>query len=568
MLILPLLSPLFMFRTEIGHGSNVQAIETRAAYDEKTQEFVLTSPTPTSTKLMIGNVGVYGEIVVLMAQLYISGECKGVHAFIVPLRESCGGAPLPGVDIGDAGYKTSWNEVDNAWIRFRGMRIPRDALLDKLAQVTSEGKYVSSISSPGKRFAATMAQLLVGRINYVAAPIFCVQVGLNTAIRYALTRRQFVTDTVKKSKVAKGEKTVKEERALENLIMNYTTHTTMLMNCLAKSILLQFARNDTIARLPLAKAHPDTVLPEYHAFLSGLKAYVCEWAYIQLGHLRVMTGGAGILAVNGIGALHNWIDVFQTAEGDRVVLYQQLGKYLVAEAAESFKGANGLLFNFAAPVLSQKLIQLNPLLSAVEDNAPSSLQSPGFILKALELRHKTTIRDLTSKLQSLVTAAKPLSPGQAWNECLLDIIKCCDAYLEYRVFMLVYKHILSLSAKIDALRQLPKASASKLTPEQGSAEIKTLEAVRKVLRRVAAVGGLGFLRDDAAFFLQSGLFSARRTDLIESTWRECCKNLREKDVEVLLSSSEVAASTAPLAHPDGDYPSLLLRAMKPSQAKL
>lgn len=130
-----------LFRTEIGHGSNVQALETRADFDEKTGEFVLSSPTPTSTKFMIGNVGVHGELVVLMAQLYLKGVKKGVHAFVVPLRVQGSGDLLPGVEVGDIGLKSSWNEVDNAWIRFKGMRIPRENLLNRFADVTENGEY-------------------------------------------------------------------------------------------------------------------------------------------------------------------------------------------------------------------------------------------------------------------------------------------------------------------------------------------------------------------------------------------------------------------------------------------
>jgi acyl-CoA oxidase len=41
-------------QTELGHGSNVQGLETTATYDESTQEFVLHSPTLTASKWWIG----------------------------------------------------------------------------------------------------------------------------------------------------------------------------------------------------------------------------------------------------------------------------------------------------------------------------------------------------------------------------------------------------------------------------------------------------------------------------------------------------------------------------------
>ena len=44
-------------QTELGHGSNVRAIETTATYDAATQEFEIHSPTLTSTKWWPGGLG-------------------------------------------------------------------------------------------------------------------------------------------------------------------------------------------------------------------------------------------------------------------------------------------------------------------------------------------------------------------------------------------------------------------------------------------------------------------------------------------------------------------------------
>lgn len=46
-------------QTELGHGSDVQSLETTATYDEKTQEFVINSPTVTSTKWWVGELGIW-----------------------------------------------------------------------------------------------------------------------------------------------------------------------------------------------------------------------------------------------------------------------------------------------------------------------------------------------------------------------------------------------------------------------------------------------------------------------------------------------------------------------------
>jgi acyl-CoA oxidase len=44
-------------QTELGHGSNVKGIETTATFDETTDEFIIDSPTLSSTKYWIGTTG-------------------------------------------------------------------------------------------------------------------------------------------------------------------------------------------------------------------------------------------------------------------------------------------------------------------------------------------------------------------------------------------------------------------------------------------------------------------------------------------------------------------------------
>jgi acyl-CoA oxidase len=98
--------------TEIGHGSNVQALETTAVYDSEHREFIINSPSFSSGKTFIGNAAVDGEVMVVFAQLYVGAANHGVHAFVVPTRDDRG-QPLPGITIEDNGLKLGLNGVDN-----------------------------------------------------------------------------------------------------------------------------------------------------------------------------------------------------------------------------------------------------------------------------------------------------------------------------------------------------------------------------------------------------------------------------------------------------------------------
>jgi acyl-CoA oxidase len=66
-------------QTELGHGTNLKKLETTATYDPKTEEFVLHSPTITSTKWWPGNLGKSSNFIMVMAQLYIQGTCYGTY---------------------------------------------------------------------------------------------------------------------------------------------------------------------------------------------------------------------------------------------------------------------------------------------------------------------------------------------------------------------------------------------------------------------------------------------------------------------------------------------------------
>ena len=170
--------------TETGHGSNVQALGTTATYDSATQEFVITTPDDASRKDYIGNAAAHAEVAAVFAQLEIDGEGKGVHAFVVPLRQD--GKTLPGVRIEDCGRKMGLNGVDNGRIWFDQVRIPRANLLNQFADVTEAGDYESSIENPNKRFFTMLGTLVQGRVCVGGAGINAAKVALTIATRYGV----------------------------------------------------------------------------------------------------------------------------------------------------------------------------------------------------------------------------------------------------------------------------------------------------------------------------------------------------------------------------------------------
>lgn len=92
-------------QTELGHGSNVAGIETTATLDMNTDEFVIHSPTPTSTKYWPGGLGIWANHALVFARCIVEENDYGVTAFIVPIRSLETHEPLRGVKVGDIGQK-------------------------------------------------------------------------------------------------------------------------------------------------------------------------------------------------------------------------------------------------------------------------------------------------------------------------------------------------------------------------------------------------------------------------------------------------------------------------------
>jgi acyl-CoA oxidase len=92
-------------QTELGHGSNVQGIETTATYIPETDEFEMHTPYLTASKWWIGGLGKAANHAVVMARLITAGKDYGPHAFVVPIRSMENHTLLPGVMAGDVGPK-------------------------------------------------------------------------------------------------------------------------------------------------------------------------------------------------------------------------------------------------------------------------------------------------------------------------------------------------------------------------------------------------------------------------------------------------------------------------------
>ena len=395
--------------TETGHGSNVRDLETVARYDPGTGEFVVQTPHDGARKDYIGNAARHGRMAVVFAQLEVGDEGHGVHALLVPIRDQ-DGLPLPGVRIEDCGHKLGLNGVDNGRLWFDGVRVPRENLLNRFADVGPDGTYSSDIESPSARFFTMIGTLVAGRVSIALASVSAAKSALAIAVRYGAGRRQFGPP---------GEP--------EIAILDYPLHQRRLMPALAATYAFHFALQELAAGyVGLEEGTPEDQR-SYESRAAGLKALASWHANATIQECRECCGGAGYLAVNRLGTLRCDTDVFTTFEGDNTVLLQLVAKSLLTDYRAQFEDMNPLaLVRFLAGQWMGALSEASPLASRKTDE--DHLRDPQFHLATFRWREQHQLGGLGRRLKKLLDAKTP--PDQALLACQVHALTTARSHVE------------------------------------------------------------------------------------------------------------------------------------------
>eukprot|EP00903_Cladosiphon_okamuranus_P010404 g9842.t1 len=310
-------------QTELGHGSNVRALETTATFDKATQEFVIHSPTLTSTKWWPGGLGKTSTHCILMAQLVVDGKGLGVHPFFMQLRSMSDHKPLEGVVIGDIGPKLGFNSTDNGFCRFHHVRIPRKSLLGGVAEVSPEGRY-SRIPGGVKQ---SYGAMLAVRANIVINASRSLARALTIAFRYGAVRTQGFDE---RARALPGT---------ERQVLDYPTQQRLLLPLLARAYALHFAgKHMNSAYHYYVDTQDAEALPDLHATSAGLKALVTQSVADGIEAARKMCGGHGYSQFSGLPDLSSGYLALATLEGTQQVLEPQTARHLLRSLAAARKG--------------------------------------------------------------------------------------------------------------------------------------------------------------------------------------------------------------------------------------
>ena len=305
--------------TELAHGSNVQGMITTATYDPDLDNFVLNTLNERGVKFWIGNAAQTANMAVIFANLVVGSKNYGIHAFVVPIRRQHDHSLTPGVIIGDCGQKLGLQGVDNGYLSFSNVRIPRENLLDRVTQVKKGGEVTSLFDKKSKRFAVQLAALSDGRVKIASAcPVACLK-GLIIGLRYTAQRRQFGP---------KGQ--------LEQSLLDYPSIQQRLFPYFAESIISFFSNrkllkmwNDNYKKL--FQAEESREIKEMHALISIAKPLISDRLIACTNEVRMVCGGHGYSSYSGIPSLMQDYHVMVTWEGDNHVLMQQTAKFVMGK---------------------------------------------------------------------------------------------------------------------------------------------------------------------------------------------------------------------------------------------
>ncbi|CAM9695028.1 unnamed protein product [Discosporangium mesarthrocarpum] len=482
-------------QTELGHGSNIRALETTATFLPETDEFEIHTPTTSAAKWWPGTMGRTANHAMVIAQLVIGGKQYGIHNFIVPIRGTDDHLPLQGVRIGDIGPKIGFNTMDNGFCIFNHVRIPRLNMAMRYAKVDRQGNYITTGDSGSKIAYITVMQVvrayLVGQAGRALAKAVVI------ATRYSVVRRQ----GFKKG----GEKTTLQHQR-EHQVLDYTIQMHRLLPLLVTAYAFHFTGRVLAARLQaLEREHihgesdktqpgggSGDTLKQFHAASSGLKSLCTTVAAAGIEDCRKACGGHGFLEASGLPEhLGTYLQAC-TVEGENHMLTQQVTRILLQELSSAAGGK--VMWGdcvYMSKLTGGKGATAGPTRRCVA-TSPSSMRDVEVIEAALEHRALRLLLRVRRRLDR-ESREGGRTAEDAWNRALVEVVRASHAHCYLIVFQ---------SFRERVHRQTSHAVGDRSAGDEGITG-PTLDALHNML----SLFGLYWIERDMGDFAEDGFLS-------------------------------------------------------------
>ncbi|MFD6193061.1 acyl-CoA dehydrogenase [Streptomyces sp. NPDC060275] len=290
--------------TELEHGSDVSAMQTRAVWDRTSGGFVLHTPTTGAQKFMPTTSAVGGpKTAVVAARLIVEERDEGVFLFLVPLRDENG--LRPGVRTWMLPERMG-TAVDHCLTSFDGCRLPREALLESThGLLSTDGSLTSSLGNRHKRVMHSIQRVNCGKLSMSGAAVGAARAALAIAVRYAHARH------------------ISGSRPGETVPLTaHHSHMSSLMQRISTAYAMTFLHRDTVTRWA-------DRTPESTDEAARLVAIAKSWITWQTRDItiecRERCGAQGLFTVNGFSDLITSTEGTITAEGDNLVISLKAG---------------------------------------------------------------------------------------------------------------------------------------------------------------------------------------------------------------------------------------------------
>jgi acyl-CoA oxidase len=298
-------------QTELGHGSDVQSLETEAVFDEKTKEFVIHTPKVSAIKWWPGELSNLCNVAIVFAKLIVKGKKIGVFPFIVQIRDFKTHQPLPGVEVGDIGPKLGYSAKENGFLRFDHFHVPLANLPSRFIEISPQG----DVTQKGDK-KIIYSSMMKSRTALLNCSADCLGKGVAIAIRYSHLRKQF-----------------KNDRKEEVPIIQYQLQQFKLFPLLAKCYAMITSYRKVMQFVKICNTEVENGnfqnLQEMHVILSGSKAMFTWWCINGLVTCMQCCGGHGYSQYSGIPNIIQNTFPNTILEGENTVLCLQVGRFLL-----------------------------------------------------------------------------------------------------------------------------------------------------------------------------------------------------------------------------------------------
>ncbi|OPJ71943.1 peroxisomal acyl-coenzyme A oxidase 2 isoform A [Patagioenas fasciata monilis] len=466
-------------QTELGHGTYLQGLETTAVFDITTQEFILNTPKISAMKWWPGDMGRSATHAVVFAQLYVQGQCYGVHPFILQIRSLQDHSLCPGITAGDIGPKMNFEHTDNGYLMLQNVRVPRENMLNKFCEVQPDGTYIKRGSPKINYFTMTTV-----RISLISDEVILpLMKACTIAIRYSAVRRQ--------SKLKPGEQEAK--------ILDYQTQQEKLLPQLAAAYAFHFINKYLQELLNRGYREVQTKnfdnLPELHAFSSGFKALATQYCTSAVEICLRACGGHGYSLLSGLPSLYTKILASCIYEGENTILLLQTARFLI----KCFSAAS------AGQPVPPSVIYLS-VMKAGKCPAKNKLDflSPDIYTEAYQHAAVRLVSSTAAKLQDLIQSG--VKKHEAWNQCTVQLAQAAKAHCHY------------ITVKNFA------ETVEKLETEAG---------IQKIMKHLCDLFALHGIFSNAGVFLHDGYLSGAQMDMVTASYLDLLAVIRKDAVPLV-----------------------------------